>query len=232
MRHAFGAARYLLRVVRLRLADRCAERRREAPPREIRHQQTGSAAIFYAQPYDFEAEREVERSDDHQRGASIPDSAEGCMPCAVERELGEVKSPCLGRGSRVDTPPRDRDREIQRRPHRPERGGRRRPWRLTASFVDGRAFREASPPNPAAAATGKTAKPTRPTSTPHSFPFEPGPAPMERDRIRDKGSRPGPSRAHARVTYGQVSDRGVTSDLLFTRYARSLESLATSLSVG
>ncbi len=158
LRHAFGAAGYLLRVVRLRLADRCVERRREAAPREIRHQHAGSAAIFSTQPRDLKAEREIERSDDHQRCAFIPDSEEGCRPCAVERELGEVKPPRHGRGSRVDTPPRDRDREIQRRPHRPERGGRRRPWRLTESFVDGRGLPRGEPTEPRRRSNGQDRK--------------------------------------------------------------------------
>jgi ribosomal protein L10 len=58
-----GAAGCLLRVVRLRLADRFVERRREAASHELRHQQAGSAALFYTQPHDFEAKREVERSE-------------------------------------------------------------------------------------------------------------------------------------------------------------------------
>jgi hypothetical protein len=139
------------------------------------------------------------------------------MPRAVERELGEVKPARFGRGSPVDTPPRDRDREIQRRPHRPERGGRRHPWRLTESFVDGRGLPRGEPTEPPPPQQRARPRPTRPTSTAHSFPlFEPGPAPMERDRIRDKGRRPRGLTAHTRVST-KAAVRPCDKRLPFTR---------------
>jgi len=56
-----------------------------------------------------------------------------------------VESPRHGRGGPIDTPPRDRDRKIQRRPHRAERGGRRRPRRLAESLVHSRGLTRGEP---------------------------------------------------------------------------------------